>query len=70
MILLGFAAIICTTGRTQEDFDEQGTGDRVVLQNGDALTTIPPTESDVADTDWTNGQCFFSMGVRHANDSI
>ena len=55
-------AIICTTGRTQDDFDAQGTGDRLVLQDGSDLTTMPATEGDAGDTVWTNGQCFFTMG--------
>ena len=37
-------SIICNGGRTQEDFDRQGTGDRMVLQNGptpDSVYDIP-----------------------------
>ena len=56
------AAIICTTGRTQDDFDVQGTGDRLVLQDGSDLTTMPETEEDAGETVWTKGKCLPTMG--------
>ncbi len=56
--------IICTTGRSQEDFDRDGTGDRLVLQNGrDELTDMPLAQDDVGSTVWTLGKCFPSMGT-------
>jgi len=61
--------IICTTGRTADQFNSQGTGDRLVIQNGtNALTSginIPLTVAEVSSTQWTKGKCFWTMGLHY-----
>ncbi|XP_078669994.1 uncharacterized protein LOC144910589 [Branchiostoma floridae x Branchiostoma belcheri] len=60
-------ATICTTGRTEEDFDQHGTGTDLYIQNGTtpaSLIRIPKSESGLAGTAWTKGGCFYTMG-RH-----
>ena len=47
-------AIICTTGRTKEEFDNQGTGDRILFQNG-------PTENDVMEIALTQDEMATSV---------
>lgn len=54
--------IICNGGRSQADFNRQGTGDRLVLKSGSQLITIPMRQSDIGSTMWTEGKCFVSMG--------
>jgi len=63
--------IICTTGRSAADYAAQGTGDRLVIQNGTDATnaasslTIPMTEDGVSTTSWTKGYCFWTMGLHY-----
>ncbi|XP_012944545.1 uncharacterized protein LOC101851613 [Aplysia californica] len=60
-------SIICTKGRTKEEFSSQGTGSNLYLQrteDPEASTLIPRQETGIAATKWTEGQCFASMG-RH-----
>ena len=54
--------VICTTGRSQADYDREGTGDRLVLQFGSDLMTIPATEREANTTMWSYGKCFGGMG--------
>jgi len=62
-------SIICTTGRTAAQYAANGTGDRLIIQNGtNALTTgltIPMVESAVDQTSWTKGFCFWTMGQHY-----
>ena len=44
------AAVICNGGRTEEEFNSQGTGDRLSLQNGPTsadLLNVPLNESEI-----------------------
>ena len=44
-------AIICNGGRTEEEFAQQGTGDRLSLQNGTTntdLVNVPLTEAEIS----------------------
>merc|ERR1711973_644301 len=59
-------AVICEGGRTQEEFDNQGTGDRLIVQTGptpDSLLDVPLTQ-DAADADpeFYDHYCFIGMG--------
>lgn len=59
--------IINNGGRTQEMFDAQGTGDRLVMRYGNAeeffYIDLPLTESEaLADPKWFNHLCFPGMG--------
>ncbi|XP_033756817.1 uncharacterized protein LOC117339372 [Pecten maximus] len=62
-------AITCKYGRTRHQFDFEGTGSALYIQNGtDADTNfleIPMREPELASTKWTRGHCFFSMGVHY-----
>jgi len=59
-------AIICTGGRSEDDFNRDGTGDRLLIQVGesaDMLATIPKFEADaLAEGDWYEHKCFVGMG--------
>lgn len=60
--------IICNGGRSQEQFDSQGTGDRLIVQVGPVAATynllpLPLTKADAeADPTWYNHFCFVGMG--------
>lgn len=56
--------LICTTGRTQDDFDNDGTGDRLVFQAGEGnYLAAPLTEQEAIDGDtWYKHWCFVNMG--------
>jgi charged multivesicular body protein 7 len=60
---------ICTTGRTKDDLEKQGTGTGLWLQHGpNSLTdcvNIPLKEDDIKKTKWGNGKCFKTMGVHY-----
>ncbi|XP_013408191.1 uncharacterized protein LOC106172134 [Lingula anatina] len=60
---------ICTTGRTAQQFQEEGTGTALHIQSGSNprtdLMTIPMLQSDMAGTQWTEGQCFWGMGKHY-----
>jgi len=64
-------AIICQGGRSQAEFDMEGTGNRVWFQNGpttaDVLNT--PLTLDEADADayWYKHYCFLNMGRHYFN---
>merc|ERR1711992_64516 len=56
--------VICT-GRTQDQFDEQGTGYVVHMQNGPTAADFDAAPLKVADgegTDWKLHKCFINMG--------
>jgi len=59
-------ALICAGGRTAEQWEEQGTGDRLLVQYGPdpALSlSIPLTQSEAdADPAWYDHYCFLGMG--------
>jgi len=62
--------IVCKPGRTPDQYSQQGTGDRLVLQIGQTLTgsdmlNIPMQESQITTTAWTLGHCFVTMGVHY-----
>ncbi|XP_033742573.1 uncharacterized protein LOC117329006 isoform X2 [Pecten maximus] len=63
---------ICTTGRTPAQFDADGTGDALYIQNGtDAAVhslVIPKEESGISSTKWTKGHCFYTMGMHYWYD--
>ncbi|KAL4223546.1 hypothetical protein ACF0H5_017017 [Mactra antiquata] len=59
---------ICT-GRSQDEFEETGTGEGLWIQNGtnpvlDSIS-IPKQESDIVNTRWTRGKCFYTMGMHY-----
>ena len=58
--------IICAAGRTQAQFESQGTGTGLWLQTGpDPLkdsVKIPNSEEEIQKTKWTFGVCFPTMG--------
>ena len=66
------AATICTTGRTKETFETQGTGDRLILQvsatpemptEGTNLTLeMTAKETNLTGTVWTKGKCLPTRG--------
>jgi len=62
-------AIVCGPGRTADQYNSQGTGDRLWLANGtNGFVQIPMQETDVANTQWTLGHCFVTMGVHYWYD--
>ncbi|XP_054710838.1 uncharacterized protein LOC129220442 [Uloborus diversus] len=62
-------SIICNGGRTKEQFEEDGTGTGLYLQNGtDPIRNsvqVPLYEKDLEGTEWVKGQCFRTMGVHY-----
>merc|ERR1711915_66325 len=64
---MGDPGIINNGGRTQEMFDVQGTGDRLVMQYGDAdnffYIDLPLTKAQAElDPAWFDHLCFIGMG--------
>ncbi|KAG8193806.1 hypothetical protein JTE90_029540 [Oedothorax gibbosus] len=61
--------IICNGGRTKEQYEEQGIGTELHLQNGsDPIRNsveVPLYEKDLEDTHWVKGRCFRTMGVHY-----
>jgi len=59
-------ALICNGGRSAEQFEAQGTGDRVLVQQGptpDNFLEIPLTQEGAdADPAWYDHLCFLGMG--------
>jgi hypothetical protein len=59
--------IICNGGRNASEFDTQGTGTGLWIQNGPNpvahTITIPQTVADADASKWTKGACFFTMGT-------
>merc|ERR1712168_1689750 len=64
-------AIICQGGRSQGDFDMEGTGNRVWFQNGATPADVQntPLTIDEADSDtyWYRHYCFLNMGRHYFN---
>jgi hypothetical protein len=62
---------ICT-GRSSSDFNNQGTGTGLWLQNGTNPETmsinIPRKEGDIGTTRWTKGKCTWAMGMHYWYD--
>ncbi|KAL5022525.1 hypothetical protein ScPMuIL_001680 [Solemya velum] len=63
---------ICTTGRSAQAYETQGTGTNLYIQNGTNPETdtmlIPHEQSNIGTTDWTKGHCFITMGVHYWYD--
>uniref|UniRef100_T1JA23 Uncharacterized protein n=1 Tax=Strigamia maritima TaxID=126957 RepID=T1JA23_STRMM len=57
--------IICTTGRTAKQFEDEAAGIDLYLKNGTNNILIPKQQSDIGNTNWTLGKCFPSMGVHY-----
>ncbi|XP_012945640.1 uncharacterized protein LOC106013718 [Aplysia californica] len=60
-------SIICTTGRTVAQVSSQGLGSNLYIQttqDPDTSLLVPRQETNLRGSNWTEGQCFFSMG-RH-----
>jgi len=57
---------ICNGGRTEAEFNRDGTGDRLVVQVGESpefLVEIPQYQEDaLAEADWYEHKCFAGMG--------
>jgi len=60
--------VICAGGRSEADWEAQGTGDRLLVQNGatDNLISIPLTQAEAdIDASWYNHFCFLGMGEHY-----
>ena len=60
--------VICAGGRSEADWEAQGTGDRLLVQNGatDNLISIPLTQAEAdMDASWYNHFCFLGMGEHY-----
>lgn len=61
--------LICTSGRTKEQLEKEGTGTGLWLQTGsdplEDLMSIPLTEEAAKQTAWKLGKCFYTMGVHY-----
>nr|KAG5714272.1 hypothetical protein BaRGS_018489 [Batillaria attramentaria] len=59
-------SIICTSGRSDADYQRQGTGRNLYIQTGsDPVANsvrIPHREEELQGTPWTLGRCFLAMG--------
>ena len=56
---------ICTVGRTQEEFEVEGTGTDLWLQTGTTpseVTLIPKEQKNLNGTKWVENKCVYSMG--------
>ncbi|XP_052770808.1 uncharacterized protein LOC128210500 [Mya arenaria] len=57
---------ICSTGRTLAEFNQQGTGTGLWVQNGTSPSStvqIPMTIEQVRSSEWTEATCFKAMGT-------
>jgi len=64
-------SVICSTGRSAADFAANGTGPYLSLQRTmvpEDATYIPATETGIANTRWTKGKCFLTMGMHYWYD--
>lgn len=62
---------ICTTGRSASQFQIEGTGTNLYIQNGSlpgGVILIPKNEDDIKGTKWTEGECFYTMGKHYWYD--
>jgi len=61
-------ATICEGGRSQADYDKDGTGNVLWFQHGDDLHKAPLTGPEADDsTFWNKHQCFVNMGRHYFN---
>jgi len=62
-------SIICTTGRTADQFAQSGTGDRLMIQNGSNPLTdswrVPTIQTEMDKTLWHRGKCLWTMGLHY-----
>ena len=62
-------AIICAGGRTEDQVNAQGLGDRLLIQSGptaDTVVDIPLTQAEADTNDfWYNHFCFLGMGEHY-----
>lgn len=60
------SAKICSTGRTAAEFEQEGTGTMLAIQNGptaESVMIMPMNEADVVSTTpYVKGKCFWWMG--------
>uniref|UniRef100_A0A0B6YRW2 Uncharacterized protein n=1 Tax=Arion vulgaris TaxID=1028688 RepID=A0A0B6YRW2_9EUPU len=59
---------ICTTGRTKEEFDKEGTGSNLYLQNStipEESFVVPNRQEDTKSAHWVTARCVKYMGVHH-----
>jgi charged multivesicular body protein 7 len=63
---------ICTSGRTAQQLEREGTGTLLAVQTGptpSSLMRMPLTESDVTTTTkYVHGKCFYGMGMHYWYD--
>ncbi len=65
--------VICSSGRSEDEFLEQGSGNTVVFQQSadpTDLMVIPLTTAEMAeqwDGVWYEHNCFLNMGVHYFN---
>jgi len=63
---------ICTTGRTEDELKQQGTGTGLWIQVGPNpltdVTNIPRDEAAIKQTKWGFGKCFRTMGQHYWYD--
>ncbi|CAH1257658.1 Hypp1874 [Branchiostoma lanceolatum] len=61
-------ATVCT-GRSEALFTLEGTGEGLYIQNGpnpeSDYQIIPRDEADIGTTQWTQGECFYTMGQHY-----
>jgi hypothetical protein len=60
-------SVVCV-GRTQEEFEESGTGTGLYIMTGPELTDYENpanTEGEVGSSEWVHGYCFLSMGEHY-----
>lgn len=64
--LISLLAKICTTGRSADQFNKEGTGNNLYIQNGSNPMTdsilIPHDQDELGKTMWTKSPCFIGMG--------
>ena len=58
-------ATVCSTGRTQAQFNSEGTGTKLLIQNGNTMQEIPRQVAGLSGTQWTKGRCFWTMGQHY-----
>ncbi|CAL1533127.1 unnamed protein product [Lymnaea stagnalis] len=59
---------ICTKGRTVQEFNAEGTGTNLYIQNSTSpehSVLIPHKEADIRGTKWVEGNCFLTMGKHY-----
>ncbi|XP_019628073.1 PREDICTED: uncharacterized protein LOC109472673 [Branchiostoma belcheri] len=60
---------ICRAGRTDAEYQAEGTGTGLYIQTGPNSTSdvmaAPLRQADADGTDWTRGECFWAMGQHY-----